>query len=112
MMTRMAIGMRWLTAAAMPPTPTRTSMTSPVAYAVDEIASDEKTASPIVFGIRWWLASSVEIGRPMTTRLRPLAMCRYLERSVVVVFLERIGVTGDDLVGRVHDRQPATMFAD
>src|SRR5712692_781659 len=51
-----------------PPTAT-TKRISSVAYAVDEIASDEKTASAIVFGIRWCSISVVASGRPTRTRL-------------------------------------------
>jgi hypothetical protein len=52
-----------------PPTAT-TSRISCVAYAVDEIASDEKTASAIVFVIRWCSCSEVAKGRPTSTRLK------------------------------------------
>jgi len=53
----------------MPPTGTSTSRISWVAYAVDEMASDEKTARPIRFEMRWWSASSVASGRPIMKRL-------------------------------------------
>ena len=46
-----------------------TKRISSVAYAVDEIASDENTASAIVFGIRWCSCSVVASGRPTRTRL-------------------------------------------
>ena len=39
-----------------------------VAYAVDEIASEEKTASAIVFEIRWCSCSEVASGRPTSSR--------------------------------------------
>jgi hypothetical protein len=47
-----------------------TNRISSVAYAVDEIASDEKTASPMLFGMRWCSCSTVARGRPTSSRLR------------------------------------------
>src|ERR1700675_2994222 len=46
-----------------------TNRISSVAYAVEEMASDEKTASAIVLGIRWCSCSAVASGRPTRTRL-------------------------------------------
>src|SRR6478609_716434 len=46
-----------------------TNRISSVAYAVEEIASDEKTASAISLGIRWCSWSADEMGRPTRTRL-------------------------------------------
>ena len=51
-----------------PPSAT-TKRISSVAYAVDEMASEEKTASAIVFGIRWCSISVVARGRPTKMRL-------------------------------------------
>ena len=45
-----------------------TNRISSVAYAVDEIASDEKTASAIVLVMRWCSCSDVASGRPTKTR--------------------------------------------
>ena len=39
-------------------------MISWVAYAVDDSASDEKTASPTALPMAWWGASAVGSGRP------------------------------------------------
>jgi hypothetical protein len=47
-----------------------TKRISSVAYAVDEMASDEKTASPMVFEMRWCSCSTVASGRPTSSRLR------------------------------------------
>ena len=68
--TAIAIGTSFESPSARlePPTAT-TKRISSVAYAVDEIASDEKTASAIVFGIRWCSCSVVASGRPTRTRL-------------------------------------------
>src|SRR5215207_2202856 len=51
-----------------PPTAT-TKRISSVAYAVDEMASDENTARAMVFGMRWCSISVVASGRPTRTRL-------------------------------------------
>ena len=45
-----------------------TKRISSVAYAVEEIASDEKTARPIVFGMRWCSCSEDASGRPTKIR--------------------------------------------
>jgi hypothetical protein len=49
-----------------------TARISPVAYAVDEIASELKTGNAIEFGRRWWSASDDGIGRPTRMRFRVL----------------------------------------
>src|SRR6478735_1324376 len=46
-----------------------TKRISSVAYAVDEMASDEKTASAMIFGIRWCSCSALDSGRPTRMRL-------------------------------------------
>ena len=46
-----------------------TNRISSVAYAVEEIASEENTASAMTFGIRWCSCSVVGIGRPTSNRL-------------------------------------------
>src|SRR6476619_6495222 len=51
-----------------PPTAT-TKRISSVAYAVDEMASDENTARAMVFEMRWCSISVVANGRPTSTRL-------------------------------------------
>src|SRR3954467_12608410 len=45
-----------------------TKRISSVAYAVDEIASDEKTASATTFEIRWCSCSELASGRPTNSR--------------------------------------------
>ena len=47
-----------------------TKRISSTAYAVEEIASELNTASPIVFGMRWCSISVDGSGRPTRTRLR------------------------------------------
>ena len=66
----MPIGMSVLRPSARldPPTAT-TKRISSVAYAVDEIASDENTARAMVFEMRWCSISVVASGRPTSTRL-------------------------------------------
>jgi hypothetical protein len=51
-------------------TGTRTWRISSVAYAVDEIASDAKTARAMIFGSSVWCSSADASGRPTTSRLR------------------------------------------
>ena len=63
-----AIGMEKLMAAA--PARTRMSSTSSVAYATDDIASEEKTASATVLRSRSCRACASGMGRPTRTRLR------------------------------------------
>ena len=66
----MAIGMRTLSPSSRLDEPAATTKRiSSVAYAVEEMASEEKTASAIVFVIRWCSWSADEIGRPTRTRL-------------------------------------------
>ena len=69
-----------------------------MAYAVEEIASEEKTASPMVLGMRWWSASSVASGRPMRKRLSVDAM-------EAGPSLGR-GRNGADCPGHAHDPAP------
>src|SRR3954452_18945262 len=68
--TAIPIGMRVFSPSARldPPTAT-TKRISSVAYAVDEIASEENTASAMVFGMRWCSISVVASGRPTRTLL-------------------------------------------
>src|SRR3954451_9927354 len=70
MATATPIGMSLLRPSARlePPTAT-TKRISSVAYAVDEMASEENTASAMVFGMRWCSISVVASGRPTSTRL-------------------------------------------
>src|SRR5438309_2649862 len=58
-----------------------TKRISSVAYAVDEIASDEKTASATSLEIRWCSCSDVASGRPTSTRFSVLNTMRYGLRS-------------------------------
>jgi len=51
-----------------PPT-AMTKRISSVAYAVEEMASDENVARAIDFGSRWWSCSLDASGRPIMTRL-------------------------------------------
>src|SRR5215813_11490743 len=51
------------------PASTRTSRISSVAYATDERASEENTASATVFDSRSWCAWARDIGAPTRTRL-------------------------------------------
>ena len=64
-----AMGMATCVAAA--PASTSTSRISSVAYAVDEMASDEKTASATFFESRSCCSSAVAMGRPSIARLKP-----------------------------------------
>src|SRR5436190_12285842 len=50
-----------------------TNRISSVAYAVDEMASDENTASAITLGMRWCSCSAVANGRPTRTRLNDVS---------------------------------------
>ena len=47
---------------------TVTKRISSVAYAVDEMASEENTANAMTFGIRWCSCSDVASGRPTKIR--------------------------------------------
>ena len=68
--TAIEIGMRVLSPSARLDVPSAvTKRISSVAYAVDEIASDEKTASAIVLPMRWCSCSALESGRPTRMRL-------------------------------------------
>src|SRR3954471_18428043 len=49
-----------------------TKRISSVAYAVDEMASDEKTASATIFEMRWCSCSEVASGRPTSSRFSAL----------------------------------------
>ncbi len=60
-----AISIEWVSAPV--PAATSTSRISSVAYALDDRASDEKTASAFVFGRRCSSASSDAIGDPTKT---------------------------------------------
>ena len=61
--TAIAIGMRTSSPSSRLDEPAATTKRiSSVAYAVEEIASDEKTASAIVFVIRWCSCSAEESG--------------------------------------------------
>jgi hypothetical protein len=51
---------------AIVPATARMTMISCVAYAVDDNASDAKTASPTALPIVWCGASAVDKGRPMS----------------------------------------------
>ncbi len=46
-----------------------TKRISSVAYAVEEMASDENVARAMILGRRWWSCSEFAMGRPMRTRL-------------------------------------------
>jgi hypothetical protein len=52
-----------------------TKRISSVAYAVDEIASEEKTGNAIVLERRWCSCSVVARGRPTNSRLRESSTC-------------------------------------
>jgi hypothetical protein len=68
--TAIEIGMRTLRPSARLDAPTAvTNRISSVAYAVEEMASDENTASAIVLGIRWCSWSAEAMGFPTKTRL-------------------------------------------
>ena len=56
-------------ATPMPACSVRTSTTSSVAYAVDEMASDAKIGSATRLRSRWWPSSDVAMGLPMRIRL-------------------------------------------
>ncbi len=63
--TAIEIGIRTLSPSARLDAPTAvTNRISSVAYAVDEMASDEKTASAISLGIRWCSWSAMEMRAP------------------------------------------------
>src|SRR5712691_6707778 len=55
------------------PASTRTRRISSVAYAVEESASEAKTASAVFLERRSWRARESGIGRPTTRRLKRLA---------------------------------------
>ena len=59
-----------------------TKRISSVAYAVEEIGSDEKVASAMVLGRRWWSASDDDSGRPTRRRLA-IVSTRSLDRVLV-----------------------------
>ena len=63
------IGIRYSRASAAA-TGTRTWRISSVAYAVDEMASDAKTARATTFGSRVCASSADASGRPTTSRFR------------------------------------------
>ena len=60
-----------------------TNRISSVAYAVDEIASDEKTASATVFVMRWCSCSDVASGRPTSSRFSVSNTMRYDSAAAV-----------------------------
>ena len=69
--TPMATGIERESAAV----PARASMMriSSVAYAVEEMASEENTGKAIFLGSRWACSSAVATGRPMSSRLMAVA---------------------------------------
>ena len=80
--------------------PRSTNRISCVAYAVDEIASDEKTASAIVLLMRWCSCSEVASGRPTSTRLK-------LSSTVVPSYARRLSGRQHAIAGA---REPRTRF--
>src|SRR5437588_6324126 len=69
MATTIEIGMRWSRPRARLDPPTAvTNRISSVAYAVDEMASDENVARAIDLGRSWCSCSSVGMGRPTRSR--------------------------------------------
>src|SRR6202795_3582962 len=78
MSTAMAIGTSFDSPSARLEPPTAiTKRICSVAYAVDEIASDENTASATTFEIRWCSCSDVASGRPTSSRFSVLNTMRY-----------------------------------
>src|SRR3954467_10105380 len=80
-----------------------TKRISSVAYAVEEMASDENTASAMTLGMRWCSCSAVASGRPTTRRLNIVSTARNDRR---VAGVARAGVAGDD--GAVLHDGPCT----
>ena len=63
------MGISWLSAIERPATGIRTIRISWLAYAVDEIASEAKTASAVGIPRRWCCSSSLASGEPTSLRL-------------------------------------------
>jgi hypothetical protein len=65
----------------------RITIISWVAYAVEESASDAKTAKPIALPIDWWGASAVDKGCPISQWLRERGGLKPVVRRMIEVWL-------------------------
>ncbi|MFL5805857.1 MAG: hypothetical protein ACJ8CR_29485 [Roseiflexaceae bacterium] len=77
---------------ALAPAATSTTRIASVAYATDESASDEKTASATSLCSRWWCCRSVASGWPTRKRFTvsiitiPLMCCSVVGVSILIVW--------------------------
>src|SRR5215510_436532 len=115
--TTMAIGTRWSRPRARLDVPAAmTKRISSVAYAVDEMASDEKVASAIDLGSFWCSCSELASGRPTRTRLAnvstsgcPPVPSRGSARRQADRAVEAHGLTVDVAVGHQLDDQRSEL---